>query len=746
LTYRTYLLGGAVSCALLASSNLALADDATPTATAPPSDAQGANADDASTVGEVIVTGRFIATGASTATKLNARVLDVPISVAAYTRSFMNAVQVVQIADLYKYMTGVQRAGNTGYDITIRGFKTSANDRNAIMTDGLPGLAVRFGSPPTVGTDHVEIVKGPASLLYGQAQPGGFVNIITKKPQDSQETEIESRSDVGAGQFPRTLGETASIDSTGPIGSTGALAYRFIAEYGYERGFRTNSYERPLYLAPSVTWNLTPDTHATLQIEYRRDKSHYDTYLVAPHKDISFVAPINTTYQEPGDFLLEEGTTATLLFAHEFNSNWTANVDYRYVNHSDLARGFDVVAVLPNFTQVSRRARGQLNKRTYSFVDANLVGKFDLGPISNNVVLGVQAGRETADLNRLQFFNGAASGAQSINISVLNPVYGTALPLDQYPLVNPTTPTNLNDRYSVSDALGFYGSDLITFTPQLKGMVGLRYSKEDLSIVDLKLANVPRQTASNHALLPTGGILYEPTTDLSFYVSYSTSFVPVAASNIDVNGLYSFTPTTANALEEGVKADLFSHRLRFTVAHFDINKQNVIDTFSCPLGTCSEQVGAEESEGEEVELDAQATPSWQIAAGYSHLNARVRKSDIPAQVNAQLTDVPENNAHLWTRYDFDEGVLNGLGVGLGVSYTGQRTGLLPTATSSSTLPLPAYTIADVALYYKLKNFDFTLKVANLFDKTYYESAGFTGDINIVPGAPRTVTFTVRTRF
>ena len=139
---------------------------------------------------EIVVKGRFISKGSTSAEKLDVPVRDIPFSVSNYTNDFLKSIETVEVADLYKYMNGVQRAGNTAYDLTLRGFKTSATDRNAIMVDGLPGLAVRFGSPPTIGTDHVEVVKGPASLLYGQAQPGGFVNIITKKASEEQTATI----------------------------------------------------------------------------------------------------------------------------------------------------------------------------------------------------------------------------------------------------------------------------------------------------------------------------------------------------------------------------------------------------------------------------------------------------------------------------------------------------------------------------------------------------------------------------
>jgi len=139
---------------------------------AAPAIAQTADQADAGATDDIVVTGQFIDKGAASATKLAIPVLDTPFSVDSYNSNFLKAIETTNVSDLYRYMTGELVAGNTGYDISFRGFKTSGNDRNAILTDGLPGLSVRFGSPPTVGVDHIELVKGATSVLYGQAQPG----------------------------------------------------------------------------------------------------------------------------------------------------------------------------------------------------------------------------------------------------------------------------------------------------------------------------------------------------------------------------------------------------------------------------------------------------------------------------------------------------------------------------------------------------------------------------------------------
>lgn len=722
--------------------------------------------------GDIVVTGRFVDTGASSATKLDVRVLDTPFSVAAYNGNFLKAIETTSVSDLYKYMNGIQRAGNTSYDISFRGFKTSANDRNAILTDGLPGLTVRDGSPPTIGVDHVELVKGPASVLYGQAQPGGFINIISKKPKDTPEFEIDLKGLSGLGSDDRELGGLFSLDATGPITSDGSLSARFVGEGGYTRGFRDFSYEKPIYAAPSLTWKLGDRTTITAQGEYREVRTHYDTFLVAPNLDATKVARITTTYQEPDDYLHEEGAAGSLFVTHRFSDSIKFNLGYRYVDHTDDQSNFDVIGFRdPAQTIVTRRARGQLNKRTYSFVDTNLAIKANTFGIHHTAVLGFNGGQETASLERTQWYNCTGSQCNSLDVSLYDPQHGNVPSPLSFPLYNPGQAKNLTWRDTTQNSLGFYGSDLIEFSRMFKAMVGLRYADERQTIVDERNPSAPPVRKKDHKVLPLAGLLFEPTHHLTFYTSYSTSFVAVPAGTQDNFGNNPFTPTSASSIEGGVKADLFDRRLSVTADYFDIEKKNTINSFTClteaeliaqgitippgatiATGTCSNQLGKERSRGFELEVNATPLPNWQITAGYSHTHARIVNSNIAAQVGARETNAPDNSFNFWSRYDFVNGPLNNLGLGLGVSFIGERSGLLPTVVNDprpdgGTLPLASYTTVDAGLYYKLNDaIDLTLKVSNLFDKRFIESTGFSGAIQLFPGEPRLMTFTVRTHF
>ena len=383
---------------LLAASGLAVAQQP-PSAAAP-----------ATTAGEEIETitiqAKFVSDDATSAMKQDISVMDTPYSVANYSDAFMKAIETTNVADLYSYMTGVRRGGATGYDVSIRGFKTAQSDKGAILVDGLPGLSGRFGSPPTFASESIEVVKGPASVLYGAAQPGGFINIVSKKPRDQFGAIIDVRGSSfdGAGiSLGDASGFNVGADVTGPIGGGQRVLYRVVAEYTDRDTFR-NGAEEAKYVSPSVTWNLTDASSLTASVEYRTRENSYDNQLVAPNKDANLIADIRTRYQEPGDTQEEEGYGGTLSFTHKFDNRMKLNAAFRTVSTEDTAQGFDNVAVLADRVTLQRRARQQLNKRTYNYLDANLAIPFATGSVEHKLLVGLNGGVDTTDFERIQFF------------------------------------------------------------------------------------------------------------------------------------------------------------------------------------------------------------------------------------------------------------------------------------------------------------------------------------------------------
>lgn len=745
----------------------ALAQDAPATA--------GPRAATGNSVSEVVVTGKFIDSGAMSATKQNLSTLDTPFSVSAYTNDFMKSIQTTQVADLYRYMTGLQKAGNTGYDLTLRGFSTSDSDRNTILVDGLPGLAVRFGSPPTVGTDHIEVVKGAASLLYGAVQPGGFVNMITKKPSAIAMTEISGRlTEHASGRNPRAKGEDLSLDSTGPLTSGGNLLYRFVGQVSDDSYFRDNAYERGYYLAPSLTW--LPDSNTTLtgQLEYRKINSNYASlYLLAPRlpggATVNLLAPVTTNYMSPTDYLHEDGPIETVFVTHRFTDDFKWNFSFRNVDHHDSAAAYDITRFDkkdPTFQTLDLRARGQLNHRTYRFGDTYFTAHFRLAGTDHRLIAGASLGEEVDDFNRTQFcaINSPDSPkadatcnptAAQYTVSLIHPDFSKVPPLSAFGpgVIGPSTRSR---NYVTGVGSGLYVSDLIAFGEHLKASVGVRYAREDQkNFADLNETGpvVGDAHLVSSAVLPQAGLILEPTHDLSLYASYSTSFSPVPPGTQAVDGSYDFKPTTGDGYEVGAKALLLNRRVTVTAAAFQIDQNNLIVASSsgaCSTGSCSEQIGMARSRGVELEMSAKPLPEWTLIAGYAYTDAKVVKNSDNTSgplPGGTLPNAPKNAVHFWSRYDFGSGPFRGAGIGMGYSYVGERIPYTPTVSLPKPFIIPGYSVVDLGFYYVFHKYDLTLKVNNLFDATYYLSGTVTqGKVNIVPGNPRTIMAVIGRRF
>ena len=697
---------------------------------------------------QIVVEARFISKAGSSAMKMNLPARDTPFSISTYSQSFMHAVEAQQVSSLYPYMTGIQSAGITGYDIVFRGFTSGANDINSILVDGLPGLATRFGSPPTIGVQRIDVVRGPASVINGQEEPGGFINLVTKKPQAQPLYELSATATgydghgIGISDKP---GFDLGADATGPIAGNDHFLYRLIVDDMNKDTFRTDSYDRNVFIAPSFTWRISDHTKFTLAYQYQHLRFSYDTYLVSPANSIYLVAPITTRYQQPSDYETERGSVLSSFFSHTFANGFSLHIATRDVWHTDQAHGFDVVAIQKNLQDVSRRARGQINRRSNHYIDAHLLMPLDWHGIKQQLLVGATDGRSMADENRLQFYNAPTSGPDSLNIGIYNPDYNGVPALSSLPLFAKGQGKDLSDRYSVTEEFGAYLADMITFSAHWKGSVGLRYTRDKQWTEGEPTpgtAGSPEVVKSNHKVLPMGGIVYQPDKHWSLYASYATSYVPPSPTAVDINGVNSFAPTSATQYEVGEKDSFLHGRLSSTLALYRIDETNTLESFPSKNGTYYAQIGSAQSKGAEFEINARPLRSWQLTAGAAYTNARVTASSIPEQVGAREPNVPVMAEHLWSRYQFTTRGLRGLGWGLGIIHNGERQGFLPKGTAP-VLQLPAYTRFDTAIYYDVGEYTFTFKVTNLFDKTYYESSGFNGYINLLPGAPRMFTLSAR---
>jgi len=725
MSIRTRLIAGLilgpVSCCGLAG--FAAAQNATAAGTAASPDLQ---------LQQVTVTANFIRPGGQSALKMNVPVKDVPFTLQDYSQSFMQAVDTTRLTDLYGYMSGVQRAGPSGYDISIRGFTSGSTDPNSVLMDGLPGLPARTASPETANIARVEVVKGPASVLYGQDQPGGFVNLITKKPQAHYETNVELRANTFAGDgiaFGNRNGYTGIVDTTGSLDHGRALLGRAIVQYTNQQSFRAFVLDKDFMLAPSLTWNISDRTRATLLLEYRHGNDSWDVGLVAPNFDSKLIAPITTRYQQPQDKEMEKGETATLLLHHAFSHSLSWDFNARSVYSEDYEIGFENAAVLKNLTTLSRKDRAQDNHHHVHFIDTSITDLFQTGPIGHRLLAGVTYGETIEDYNRVRNFKTAL-----LNIGVYDPVPG-------YSDVPPATEPPQAHEWASAKQYGAYFSDLLTFTTHLKGVVGARYQDVQELQKELRLPNVPNSSRAFHSAFPMGGLIYQPNKELSLYASYSTSFVPPNPTAQSIVPGQSLQAQTATQEEIGAKLASADDRISATLSLFNIKEVNLIQE----VGTTGlyEQIGAVLSRGAEFELDVRPTNWWQLAANYALIDAHITDDTVTADIGIMPLNSPRNSASILSRIQLP-GRLRNIGWMLGVVYRSDRVGNLPTAAIPYPFVMPGYTTVDTGLYYTGDTYSVSLKVSNLLDKQYYQSAF--SYIRITPGDPRNVSLELSKTF
>lgn len=697
-------------------------------ATAGPAFAQEAPADepqDQSSL-EIVVTG-FKHTETSGALKGDVPVRDIPLTISGYNEEFISDLEVAQVADLYNYMVGVQRSGTTGYDISIRGFSSGAADRNSILVDGLPGLAARFGSPPTINTASIEVVKGPASVLYGQVQPGGFVNIITKRPEADAAYEVGTRllGYFGGGtSVDDTFGWLINGDLTGRLNESGTIAYRLVGEVKDQPGFVNFGYGHGLFVSPSISFEVGNSTTLLLQSEYRKETALLYDGLVAFNNDYRNIADIKTLYQEPTDRLHDSGYSGTITLDHAFSDSVHWHTAVRAVYHEDSYAGYRNNA-FRNATTLRRQDREQYNVREYYFGDSNLSVEFAAGGVENKILLGANGGREIANFNRVRNDNNNITA----DINIQNPVYGVAT---HRPI------TGANWAYTTLDSFGFYLQDQLKFSERLKAVAAIRYEHFETT-TENRLVAVPDQQVSGGRFSPMVGLIFQPNRQWSIYASYATSFNPPTPGAVDINGDVINQPELGSQIEGGIKAELANGKLNLTASVFDINKKNVIETIGVNV---SALVGAERSRGGELEIDAQVTPDFKLIGGYAYIDADVHDDANAALLGLRLANSPKHSASIFGRYDIPAGPLEGLGFSLGVNYKSARFGTIPAL--GNRLVLPAYTVVDVGIYYETGPMSYSLQFKNVLDEKYYESASSAVRIN--PGAPASAVLSVRAKF
>jgi len=686
------------------------------------------------------------ATGlADSATKTDTLLRDVPMSITVLNKEFIADLRAQRMGDLYQYITGLSfNDTRTSDGFSIRGFSGSSNVKN-IQVDGMPGIGSRFSTPPSANIERVDVLKGPAAVLYGYMEPGGLVNMITKKPLERRRTEIFSSFSSYASGVSSDTGWQTTLDTTGPITADKRLRYRLITQYEDMDSFRRDIFQRNFYVMPSVMFAWSDNTSLTVGFEYLRERRASDDGLVAPRNREDLVAPIDTVYQNPEDREEDNGWTYTAEFKHIFANGWKVSVMGRKVDHNDKRNSLRNQAIVnnasnPALSTLTRRHNNQYNERNYETLDANLQGDFFTGSIKHRFLIGATHGWEQNWFDRRSFYN---TNLAALTVSIYNPVRTAAYP--------PFRPDSITDTQL--DLFGAYGQLQTDLTKKLKAVVSVRHDEQDTEFTRYRVSPTFR-TASSSATVPSYGLVFQPTEQLSLYVSRSESFHPVgnAFVNEDVNGQSGhWDPESATQNEVGLKWEGKEGKLAFTAALFEIEKDNVLEQTGLTNANGVNywvEVGNVKSQGAEVELQYQPKPHIQFRGGYAYVDAFVSDSLDAADVGAPLRNVPVHSANLWSRYNVPGGALKGFGFGLGGTYQSERLGLT-TNNQAIQFRMSSFVKLDGALYYNWKRSSVALNVKNITDERYFPGGGsgtVAGNIRLSAGEPRQLILSFRTEF
>ncbi|WP_392885431.1 TonB-dependent siderophore receptor [Pseudomonas migulae] len=591
--------------------------------------------------------------------------------------------------------------GSTQDSVMTRGFGDNRN--GSIMRDGMPVVQGR-GLNATV--DRIEVLKGPASLLYGIQDPGGVVNMVSKKPELEQYNALTLRgSTYGDGKN----GSGGGLDSTGALGDSG-LAYRMVLDHEDEDYWRNFGTHRETLVAPSLAW-FGESTKLLFAYEHREFLTPFDRgTLIDPRDNHPLDISRERRLDEP--FNNMEGRSDLYHFEadHELNDNWKAHFGYSWNRETYDASQVRVTAINTAKGTLTRSMDGTQNAiSTDRFATASLEGKVNALGMQHDLVFGID------DEYRKIYREDLIRQKSQTTFSYLNPVYGrevagtTVSPAD-------SAQTDLLRSDSV------FLQDSIHLTDQWILVAGGRFQEYD----QYAGKGVPfkANTDSNgQKWVPRAGLVYKYTDALSFYGSYTESFkpnstiAPLSGSTTVLDG--SIAPEEAKSWEVGAKLDM-PGRLTGNVALFDIKKRNVLVANAEGPVTLYSAAGEVRSRGLEMDLTGQLSDRWSMIGSYAYTDAEVTED--PTYKGKKLQNVAKNSGSLSAVYDFGT-IVGGdqLRVGAGARYVGERAG-----NAVNDFDLPSYTVADAFATYDTKvegqKVKFQLNVKNLFDRTYYTSA------------------------
>ncbi len=654
------------------------------------------------------------------------------------TNEILKSQTVTNFDDALKNATGVEqlwtstgRGGDGAGYYSLRGFSVQPQ-----LVNGLPGLTNGTINPANI--ERIEVLKGPSATLFGNAVSsyGGLINVVTKKPYVGTGGELSFTS--GSYGLNQIVG-----DFNTALSKKENIYFRLNTAYTTEQSFQDAGFRKSFFIAPSLSYKVTnrlsfsfygeitqaEQTNPTFLFLNRSapsaasnlDELGYNNKLSFTSNDLTLENPTQN-YRVEMDYKLSDTWQSQTLLS---TSNTSTKGYYSYLFDYGILEG-------NTFTRFVNKQNA--NTQTTD-IQQNFIGDFKIASLRNRVVIGLDYFNETQTNNSTgyAFYGNVTPDGGTNGDNPFTPVVET----DSYPLSTAGVDAALASQgvsnvKSKNHIYSLYVSDVVDITENLSAMIGLRLDHFDN---EGDLTN-PDDDYNQTTLSPKFGIVYQPIKDqLAVFANYQNGFTNVApqlVGNPDdgPQTLKTFDPEQANQLEFGVKTNLFSNRLNITMSYYDIKvKDRVITDPSSPFNKI--QGGEVVSKGFEIELNANPVNGLNIRAGFSNNDSETTKSDNTEILNKRPLEAgPETLYNFWANYEFQEGALDGFGLGFGFNGASERYAI--NYESTGDFILPSYTIANASVFYQANKYRIGLKLNNAFNKEYYK-----GWTTINPQTPRT---------
>jgi iron complex outermembrane recepter protein len=699
----------------------------------------------------------FIGTKTATALK------DVPQSISYVTKELMLDQQAIRIGDVVKNFSGVNQF--TFYDdITIRGFRVQGGEGGVQLLNGLRTTTGFWKQPLTNYLERVEVIKGPAGALFGNASPGGTINRVTKKPL----TEKKESLSFTTGSF-NTLRTLA--DFTGPFNNNHKVLYRLNIGYENAQTFRDLQFNKNYVIAPSVSFIPNERTKVNFDLVYNYSDSRLDRGQAVFGDSSIYSVPISKSLSLINDYLKETNYTITASLAHQFTKRLSFStsfvrtgyeedlLEHRSANtYAKDSAGNTIPTLVEMQVFIRKRKRFVDNLSTY------FIYEFNLGRAGNKLVVGYDYGQEIqpfggSQLQASGYRNSTNTAATTYNAAnpgnfLYETVNGIKRPVPNVAHFDLTASSpyfiaDMSKYFYVRRAFdptkyyfgGWYVQDQITIG-RLQLLLGLRGETYHEFVNYLKTEETKTKTS---ALLPRAGVVYSITDHINLYGTYTQGFQPQTAATLaNPNAGGPFDPLESSLIEFGAKTEWLNKRLVINASVYQIKQKNTLySAGNTAQPDLMRQIGEETAKGFEFEAAGNILPNWNIMAAYAYNDATITESPVLKEVGRQKPNAPKQQGNLWTKYVIGKGQLKGIGIGLGGNFVGERfTSIV--STEGDPQILPAYTLLNAAVYYQFERFAVQINVNNLTNKIHW--VGGYDYLRLFPGAPRNWLATVAYTF